>query len=178
MFGRSYHLIGVLAFFALFCATISCKNKTASAGKKIENSDSANDKKIKPVFKKPPSTFQDTLKIHGEAAVFYSPDSLQLERIKQQSDNAALASSEHEYFYMMRNARIVIKKTWPALKITDSKHYRYLLFIKNDGSKECIDLDKYDDMYGLFVFDGKKSPMLVDAMNIDTEVSFYLKNRQ
>ena len=168
-------MIVILVLSAFFCVTISCKDNTPSAGKKIENSDSANNKKIKPVSKKPPSTFEDTLKIHGEAAVFYSPDSLQLERIKQQSDNAAFGSSEHEYFYMMRNARIVIKKTWPALKIIDSKHNRYLLFIKNDGSKECIDLNKYDDMYGLFVFDGKKSPVPVDAMNVDTQVSFYLK---
>ena len=76
---------------------------------------------------------------------------------------------------MMRNARIVIKKTWPALKIIESKHYRYLLFMKKDGSKECIDLDKYDDMYGLFVFDANQSPELVDMMNIETQVSFYLK---
>ena len=175
MFARSYYLIAIVFLGCLFCVTISCRNNASSAGKKMEHADSANEKKIKPVFHKPPGTFQDTLTIHGEAAVFYSPDLLQLEKIKQQTDNASFSSSDHEYFYMMRNARIVIKKTWPALKIIESKHYRYLLFMKKDGSKECIDLDKYDDMYGLFVFDANQSPELVDMMNIETQVSFYLK---
>jgi hypothetical protein len=49
----------------------------------MENSDSA-----KPVFHKPPSSFQDTLKIQGEAAVFYTPDELQFEKIKKQTNNA------------------------------------------------------------------------------------------
>ena len=175
MFKRKYHLIVVLVFSAFFCIAISCKGKIAADKKKMESPNSSDTKKKKQVFKKPPSTFQDTLKIDSEAAVFYSPDTLQLEKIEHQYDNAAFGSAEHEYFYMMRNARIVIKKMWPALKITDAEHYRYLLFIKNDGSKECIDLNKYDDMYGLFVFDGKKSPVPVDAMNVDTQVSFYLK---
>jgi hypothetical protein len=40
---------------------------------------------------------------------------------------------------------------------------------------ECIDLDKYAETYGLFLFDGKKSPKLVDMMNIDTELYVYFK---
>jgi len=75
---------------------------------------------------------------------------------------------------MMENARTVITNTWPTLKIVDAKNYRYILFIKKDGAKECIDLDKYDDMDGLFVLDGKKSAMLIDAMNVETEVGSYL----
>jgi len=169
MSGRNCHLIAV-AFFAVFFGIVSCKENKPSAGKKMENSDSA-----KPVFHKPPSTFQDTLKIHGEAEVFYSPDAVQLEKIKQQTDSAgAFGASNSEYVHMMENARTVINNTWPALKIVDAKNYRYILFIKKDGAKECLDLDKYDDMDGLFVFDGKKSAMLIDAMNVETEVRYYL----
>jgi hypothetical protein len=175
MFGRNYHLIAIVLFSTFSWINISCKDNTPSAREKIENSDSTNEKKIKPVFHKPPGTFRDTLMIHGEAAVFYSPDSLQLEKIKQQINNAAFNGSMHEYFYMMRNARIVIRKTRPALKIIEAKHCRYLLFMKKDGSRECIDLNRYDDIYGLFVFDGNHSPALVDMMNIETQISFYLK---
>ena len=172
---RHYYLsIPVIFFSAFFCIAISCKNNTASAGKKTENPGSANEK-IKTVFHKPGSSVEDTLTIRTPAAVFYGPDSLQLEKIKQQTDPAALASSEHEYFYMMRNARMVIKKAWPYLKIMDCNHYRYILFIKKDSSGECIDLDKYDDIDGLFVFNGIKPPVPVDAMNVATQVSFYLK---
>ena len=57
--------------------------------------------------------------------------------------------SMHEYFYQMRNARIVIKKTWPGLKIVESKNYRFILFIKKDKTTECIDLNTKNDSEGL-----------------------------
>lgn len=174
MFGRNYHLIAIVFFSVLSGINISCQGNTPSARENIKRSDSANEK-IKRVLHKPPSTTQDTLKISTAAAVFYSPDSLQLEKIKEQTDHRIFSGSEHEYFYMMRNARMVIKKTWPNLKIVECTHDRYILFIKKDSSKEYIDLNKYDDRYGLFIFDGKKSPMPVDAMNIETQASFYLK---
>ena len=125
---------------------------------------------------KAPGTFQDTLMIDSPSAVFYYPDSVQLLKIKMQTDPVAYEGLEHEYFFQMRNAHIVIKKTWPALKIIDSKHYRYLLFIKTNGEKECIDLDKNNEAYGLFVFDSKKPPVMIDMSNVETGISFYLKN--
>ena len=81
----------------------------------------------------------------------------------------------HDYFFQMRYAHIAMKKNWPGLAIIESKRYRYLLFNKKDGSRECVDLDKKDDAYGLFVFDGKKSPLVVDLANTETQVSDYLK---
>jgi hypothetical protein len=143
----------------------------------MENADSVSVKKIKPFFHKPPSTYQDTLIVRRQAAVFYQPDSLQLAKIKAQTDTRVYESSIHEYFYQIRNARMVIKKTWPSLTITESKNCRYLLFIKKDGSRESIDVDTKNDAYGLIVFDGKKGPLMVDMMNVETQVSFYLKER-
>jgi hypothetical protein len=129
-------------------------------------------KKNKP---KPPATYTDTLIINFPAAVFYHPDSLQLLKIKAQTDSMVFDGSMHEFFYQMRNARMVIKKTWPGLKITEAKNYRYILFIKKDNSGECIDIDTKPDAYGLFVFNREKPALYVDMMNIETEISFYLK---
>ena len=80
MSGRNCHLNAVAFVAVFFFGIVSCKENKPPAGKKMENSDSA-----KPVFHKPPSSFQDTLKIQGEAAVFYTPDELQLEKIKKQT---------------------------------------------------------------------------------------------
>ena len=55
------------------------------------------------------------------AAVFYHPDSFQLLKIKEHADPMHYDGSMHEYFFQMRNARIVIKKTWPALIIIEAK---------------------------------------------------------
>lgn len=125
---------------------------------------------------KPPATYTDTLIIKFTAAVFYHPDSLQLLKIKLQTDSMIFDGSMHEFFYQMRNARMVIQKTWPGLKITEAKKCRYILFIKKDNSTECVDLDTKPDACGLLVFNQKKSSLIVDMMNVETEVSFYLKN--
>jgi len=127
----------------------------------------------RPAYKKPISNYQDSLQVDIPAAVFYHPDSLQLLSIKAITDSNVYDGTMHEFFFQMRNARIVIKKNMPALRIIEAKHFRYLVFHKRDGSKEVIDLDTRNDAYGLFIFNQKKSPLLVDMTNIETELGFY-----
>jgi hypothetical protein len=124
---------------------------------------------------KPPSAYSDTLIIDFPAAVFYHPDSAQLLKIKDQTDSAVFDGLTHGFFYQMRNARMVIQRTWPDLKIIEAKNCRYLLFITADNNRQCIDLDMANDAYGLLVFNRKKPPLAVDMMNIETGISFYLK---
>jgi hypothetical protein len=159
----------------IFYISFSCENNNTSAKAKITSKDSLNTNKIKKVSHKPYSTFQDTLKISKPSAVFYHPDSLQLEKIKQQTDSIAYKNLIHVHFFLTQNSRNVIKNASPSLNIIEAKNFRYLLFKKKDSSTECIDLDKYAETYGLFLFDGKKAPKLVDMMNIDTELYVYFK---
>lgn len=127
------------------------------------------------IITKPISSYPDTLIIKFPAAVFFHPDSLQLLKIKAQTDSMVFEGSIHEFFYQMRNARMVIKETLPGLSIIESKNYRYILFIKKDNTGEYIDLNTKNDAYGLLVFNGKKSPLFVDMTNIETAISFYFK---
>ena len=166
------YTIPVILITSFSSIMFSCNNNKASDIEKKAKADSANSNNTTKVVCKIPCTYQDTLTVSMPAAVFYHPDSLQLEKIKQHTNSTEYNGSMHEYFYMMRNARIIIQKAWPGLKIIEAKNYRYLLFIRKDGSGECIDLDIYDD----FLFDGKKSPQLVDVPNIDTELYFYFKD--
>lgn len=124
---------------------------------------------------KPSSTYSDTLIIDFPAAVFYHPDSVQWLKIKDQTDSAVFDGLTHEFFYQMRNARMVIQNTWPDIKIIEAKNCRYLLFITADNNRQCVDLDMANDAYGLLVFNQKKAPLAVDMMNIETGISFYLK---
>lgn len=82
----------------------------------------------------------------------------------------------HDYFYQMRNGRNVVREAWPALTVIDAKNYRYLLFVKRDDSCQCIDLNAKGDLYGIFLFDGRKDPVLVDMPNIKTALGFYFKD--
>ena len=120
-----------------------------------------------------PGSFQDTIRINSPAAVFYNPDSLQLEKIRSVTEARIFDGSMHEYDYLMRNAHFVIKKTIPQLKIIEVKNARYLFFTGADKNTECIDLDSKNDAYGLFVFDRQKPPRLLDMANIESELGFY-----
>lgn len=84
-------------------------------------------------------------------------------------------SLQHDCFYQMRNARLVLQKYWPQIQIVETSKARYLLFIKADKSKTIIDLDSKNDICGIFLFDSKQDPELIDMMNVDTELGFYFK---
>lgn len=150
-------------------AVISC---SAPPGKTEQ--DPAGNSDITRSRTKPASSYADTIEISSLSAVFYSPDSVQLERIKAVTDTSIFKSIMHDCFYQMRNARMVIKKYYPGVKIIEIRNARYLLFNKN-GSPEYIDLDKKNDQCGLFLSDGHQPPRLVDMTNIDSELGFYFK---
>jgi len=122
---------------------------------------------------KPPSSYPDTLKIEFRSAVFYSPDSLQLEKIKAVTEKNVYESSMHEYFYQLRYVHNILGKHWPGIKIIEVKNVRYLQFIKGDRSSETIDLNSKNDAYGLFVFDPGKGPTQLELTNAESEIGFY-----
>ncbi len=167
--GNNRSFIGVSCLFIII---FSCTNNSDSIKKRQNSTTSIS---TKHVLTKPPSTLQDTLTIKSAVAVFYYPDSSQLIKIKEQSDSVFYKGSMHEYFYQMKTARTGIRNSWPWLTIIESKNYRYLFFIKQDGSGDYIDLNSKNDPYGLFIFDGKKAPRPVDMTNLETIISFYLK---
>jgi hypothetical protein len=124
---------------------------------------------------KPPGSFSDTLVIRVSAAVFFQPDSLQLLKLKAITSARDFESETHNWFYQMRNARMVIRKYWPRIRIMETSQARYLLFIKADKQEVLVDLDKQGDMCGIFLFDRKKAPELADMMNIDSFLGFYFQ---
>ncbi|CAN5831488.1 hypothetical protein BH11BAC4_BH11BAC4_22880 [soil metagenome] len=126
---------------------------------------------------KPVSSYNDTLIINTESAVFYNPDSMQLEKIRTVNKKNIAESMEHDCFYQMRNARMVLKKYWPQVNIIETANARFLLFIKADKTKHCIDLNGKNDMCGIILFNRQKDPELVDMMNIDTALEFYFSNK-
>jgi hypothetical protein len=127
---------------------------------------------------KPASSYNDTIMISSPAAVFYSPDSLQLQKIKSTTESQVFEGTMHECFYQMRNSRMVLKKDYPAVRIIEMKNARYLLFKKSNNENELIDLDKKNDPCGIFIFDAMHSPRLVDMTNIETELGFYFSQSE
>ena len=160
---RQFFTFFLSALFILSCSDSPRQNKPPQS--KIETTRMAENK--------PPGNFSDTLIINSPAAVFYYPDSLQLEKIKLVTNASVYEGSMHEYFYLMRNAHFVIKRDAPQLKIIEAKNVRYLLFMRGNKKMYCIDLDTKYDPYGLFVFNSKNSPWILDMANIESELGFY-----
>lgn len=162
------------AFIIFFIATIlnECANNESYSKKEI----------AKPItgsqaiqYKKPPSGFNDTLVINSVSAVYYTPDSLQLSKIKAITKRELYETDVHNCFYLMRNAQIVLKTYSPHINFIETSKVRYLLFIKANKSQTCIDLNTKEDVCGIFLFDRKKEPELIDMMNINTALDFYFK---
>lgn len=159
-----YNLVNLIFIASLFSCT----------GKSLEKkSNHTIIEKKESIKREPPGTFSDTIFIDFPAAVFYNPDSLQLGKIKEITSKNEYETEIHNCFYQMRNARMVLKKYWPNIHIIETSENRYLLFVKTNNNKTCIDLNSKGDMCGLFLFDGTKEPELVDMMNIDTALGFY-----
>lgn len=125
------------------------------------------------IIKKPGSSFSDTIIVAANSAVFYNPDSLQMQKIKAINEKDIFDMITHDCHYQVQNAHEVLKKYWPKIKIIEASRARYLLFVKKDKRELCIDLNNKNDICGLFLFDGKKDPVLTDMPNIDTDLGFY-----
>jgi hypothetical protein len=124
-------------------------------------------------LKKPGATFQDTVFVSEAAAVFFSPDSAQLSKLKAVTDTMIFESMEHDCFYQMRNARRVLSSNYKSLPIFEILKGRYIKFQLADGSFQIIDLDLNNEPCGLYLFRKDKEPRFADMMNIDTELGFY-----
>jgi hypothetical protein len=127
------------------------------------------------VVKKPPSSFVDTVIINSRSAVFYNPDTFQLKKIKSTYDKRVYDTQTHDCYYMMQNARNVIREHWPKLPVMEVNKARYLLFIKKDGHRMCIDLNTRSNMCGMYLFDPQKDPVPVDMPNVATWLGFYFE---
>jgi hypothetical protein len=157
---------GMIAFILFIC---SCSQTPEKNNQRVKK-----DQAPKPlIVEKPPSSFNDTVIIDRESAVFYNPDSLQLQKIKSVNEERVYATLTHDCFFMMQNARNVIRKFWPHIRIVEVVKARYLLFVRKDENKICIDLNAKKNICGLFLFDPNKNPELADMPNINTSLGFY-----
>jgi len=124
---------------------------------------------------KPSSSFPDTLVVNSVTVVFFKADSVQLEKFGKLVSPMTFESIKHDCFYQMGNTRTILKKSWPKVNIAEAFNKRYVLFVKEDGSRVCIDMDKLD-VCGVMLFNRKKDPQTtVDMTNIETELRYYFE---
>ena len=163
------------SFFLFFCVVsgifVSCSN---SSEHHIDDAGKSDNRTV--VFRKPSSSFSDTITIDFPAAVFYNADSLQLEKIKAITDTMVFESIIHDCFYQMRYSHKVLQQNWSQIKIVEIRDVRYIFFKSANGRNEYIDLNTKNEPCGIIIFKDGKKAQLVDMPNIDSQLGFYFSN--
>lgn len=166
-----YSLIILIGVAIVLSYSVSCRQKQQVVKPSAEVSGKMN------LYTKPPSGLTDTLRISQPAAVFFRANPNQLKKVQALIQVSAFESMNHECFYQMRNAKNVLRQYYPKVNIIETTKERWLLFENEGHINTCIDLDKVNDICGIFLFDSQQKPVLIDMMNIDTQAGFYYNDK-
>ncbi|MDZ4794797.1 MAG: hypothetical protein SGI83_11010 [Bacteroidota bacterium] len=138
---------------------------TACAGK--------TDKKATPDETPIVNTTADTLLIDKNAAVYYRPDSLQLERWKKQSGDKDFAVIADDWSYYMNTSSEYLNTT--TTPVIDASGKKILKFVKADQSFILVKPDTLKHYWGVFLFSPVKEPLFADLVTIEEVYKEYFK---
>lgn len=116
---------------------------------------------------KPGTHCLDTFTLIGPSIVIYSPDELQLEMIRQHTNPNIFDGLMHEYEFQIIYCKRVIQSNFSEIPLYEPKNVRYLLFEKTNKEIYQLDLNSFDDAYGIFLFNGNDKPQLADMTNFE-----------
>lgn len=115
-----------------------------------------------------PGTFsKDTLSFTGPSIVFYGPDKLQLEVIRKQTNPTIFDGIMHEFEFQIRYCKKVLQSAKLKIPVYDVINIRYLNFQNSNYGNHLLDLNAFDDPYGVFLYNGHDQPQLADMTNFE-----------
>ncbi|HWR33942.1 MAG TPA: hypothetical protein VN451_10460 [Chitinophagaceae bacterium] len=120
-----------------------------------------------------PSNNMDTLTIDKNAAVFYSPDSAQMEKWKKTVGEKDFETVADDWsFYMNSTSEYLQTTTTPVENASDKK---VLKFVKTDKSITLVRLDTLSNYWGVYLFTPAKEPKYADLTMMQDEYKSYFK---
>ena len=146
------------------CSTKTDKGKTDLPQTAVESSNT---------LEKKPLTVDnsDTLVIDRKAAVFYSPDTTQIERRKKEVGEDNFYAGADDYLNYMQTSQDFLDSV--NLPIVDAKDNKYLKFIRFDKVQNVVKMDTLPELWGIYLFNPSKKEKLVDMTMIDEEYKNY-----
>jgi hypothetical protein len=115
----------------------------------------------------------DTLTIDKKAAVFYQPDSMQMEKRMKQVGAENFRNGADDYiFYINSSAEYLENQGLPVLY---AKNRKYLKFIFEDRKEHVIKTDTLKELWVMFLFDPRKKPYAADMTIIEDEYKNFYK---
>lgn len=146
----------------------SCNSDTVQKPTNHENSPLAKEIDINASAS---STDSNVLIINTKTAVFYEPDSIQIEKRKSQGNEEDFYAGADDYLWYMNESFNYLDSV--QLPITNVREKRILKFVNVDGESTIINLDTLSDLWGVYFFDGQKSPMEADILDIGSDYNKY-----
>jgi hypothetical protein len=167
-----YYLLLVLSLTALSCAT-NDKKQEAKPGELVSPAGT----KPKGYIMKDdittgtPAFEGDTLTIAKTAAVFYQPDSLQIQKRMKRVGETDFRIGMDDYIYSVNTSVEFLQKQ--GLPVFDAKSKKYLKFVSPGKEAQIVRLDTLQELWGMYLFDPKKKPLAVDMTVIEDEYKNY-----
>ena len=115
----------------------------------------------------------DTLIISEKSAIFYQPDSMQIEKRKKEVGEENFYIGIDDYaFYINSSFEFLDSIKQPVIEVVGKK---VLKFIYSNKQTEVIKLDTLPELWGMYFFSPEKMPRLVDMTIIEEEYKNYFK---
>ena len=115
----------------------------------------------------------DTMIIDRKAAVFYQPDSLQMEQRMKAVGEADFRAGADDYIYYVNVSAEYLEKQ--GLPVFDAKGRKYLKFVFADKQIQMVKLDTLKELWGMYLFEPGKKVYSADITMIEEEYKSYYK---
>jgi hypothetical protein len=115
----------------------------------------------------------DTLTIDKKTAVFYQPDSVAMQKWKNEVGEEDFETAADDWsYYMMTSHEYLDSMKVPIVETADKK---FLKFVKTDKTMKLIKLDTLKNFWGVYLFIPAKDPKFADLLSIEDEYKSYYK---
>jgi hypothetical protein len=172
---QTSHIFLLLLSLAIFSCTVNDQKQYSKSDAGISSSDTTlkGDTVQRELATRFSNSETDTLTIDKKAAVFYQPDSLQIDKRMKQTGEADFRAGADDYMYYIHISVDYLEKQ--GLPVMDSKNKKYLRFVMADNKEKLVRLDTLQDLWGLYLFDPKKNPYNADIIQIEEEYKIYYR---
>lgn len=114
----------------------------------------------------------DTLVVDAKAAVFYQPDSLQIEARKKEAGEEDFRAGMDDYLYYMNQSWQYLEGQ--RLPVLDAKGTKFIKFVTANGI-QLVRLDTLSELWGVYLFDPSKGAYKADMTAVEAEYKNYYK---
>jgi hypothetical protein len=120
-----------------------------------------------------PRLYSDTLTVDKRAAVFYDPDTMQIEKRKKQIGEQDFQTGLDDYAYYINESITFLEQNHLQVLRTDDKNF--IRFVRDNGDVRLIKKDTLPDLWGIFLFDPGKDVYQADILDMEKEYHTYFQ---